>query len=223
MHIPRSIFMAAAAAALAAGTAHAAGNPQSADTPSFNEMDRNNDGALTRSEAQRHAKLIDQFDQVDDNGDGRLARGEYLQIMARQDLHTLRDSLAEFIDPQGKPPLAKGERTMAQQTMQEAPPAAASARLVRNVQGELQAQGVDPGPLDGIWGPRTHQAVREFQEANSLEATGQLNAPTLAALGIAGEESASAGQSRPRAPTFESADRNGDGHVSRDEFEAAFE
>jgi hypothetical protein len=200
--------MAAAAAALAAGTAHAAG-----DTPSFNQMDSNNDGALTRSEAQRHAKLIDQFAQVDDNGDGRLTRGEYLQIMARQDLHTLRDSLAEFIDPQGKPPLAKGPQLAeGQQVMNETPPAAASARLVRNVQGALQAQGVDPGPIDGIWGPRTHQAVLEFQEANSLEATGQLNAPTLAALGIADGESASAGQSRPtEQPTFESADRNHDG------------
>lgn len=194
MHIPRSILMAAAAAALAAGTAHAAGNAQSADTPSFNQMDSNNDGALTRSEAARHAKLMDQFDQVDDDGDGRLARGEYLQIMARQDLHTLRDSLAEFIDPQGKPPLAQGEQTTGQQALQDAPPAAASAQLVRNVQGELQAQGVDPGPIDGIWGPRTHQAVREFQEAQDLEATGQLNAPTLAALGITGEQSASAGR-----------------------------
>lgn len=163
MHIPRSIFLAAAAAALAAGTAHAAGEAQSGNTPGFNQMDRNNDGALTRSEASRHAKLIDQFAQVDDDGDGRLSRAEYLQIMARQDLHTLRDSLAEFIDPQGKPPLAKGQQTT-QETAQETLPGAASARLVRSVQ-----QGL----------------------------TGQLNAPTLAALGIAGEESASAGQSRP--------------------------
>lgn len=205
----RSKLSLAAALALATGAAYAA------DVPNFNQMDKDNDGSLTRSEAAGNPKLADQFQQVDDDGDGRLSRGEYLAIMARQDLYNLRENLAEFLDPDGKAPLAAGSQARGQQASSgqsaaqssasaggqrqpgpQAPGMAASNQLIRNVQEQLQAKGVDAGPADGIWGPQTHQGVREFQQAQGLQATGQLNAPTLAALGIPKEQSASAGQSR---------------------------
>ncbi len=66
--------------------------------------------------------------------------------------------------------------------------------LVRSVQQALRDKGVDAGPVDGIWGARTSDGVRRFQEQQGLETTGQLNAPTLAALGI-GKQQASAGES----------------------------
>lgn len=50
----------------------------------------------------------------------------------------------------------------------------------------LQAKGIDAGPVDGIWGPRTHRALREFQDWQGLDSSGQLDAQTLAALGIEG-------------------------------------
>ncbi|HVS19499.1 MAG TPA: peptidoglycan-binding domain-containing protein, partial [Planctomycetota bacterium] len=68
-------------------------------------------------------------------------------------------------------------------------------QFVRNVQDKLRAKGIDAGPVDGIWGPRTHAGLREFQQKQGLDATGQLNAPTLEALGIPGEAQAAAGQS----------------------------
>lgn len=72
-------------------------------------------------------------------------------------------------------------------------PKAADPQLVRNVQKELKAEGINPGPIDGIWGPKTSKGVRGFQKAQGLEETGQLNGKTLSALGIAGGQTAAAG------------------------------
>ena len=198
-----SIAVSAAAVSLALAYATPA---LGADVPNFNEMDRNNDGALTRSEAQGNPKLAERFSEVDGDGDGKLSRAEYLGIMARQDLHSLRENLAEFLQPEGKPPLAAaegqasagasagasaaGQDVPRAQPGQEVPPPV-SEQLVRDVQERLKGKGVDAGPVDGIWGPRTSSGVREFQEREGIDATGQLSVPTLAALGIL--ENAAAG------------------------------
>ena len=55
------------------------------------------------------------------------------------------------------------------------------ARL-RDVQLALRAAGFDPGSADGRMGPRTRQAVRDFQVANGLEADGKLGPRTWAKL-----------------------------------------
>lgn len=39
-------------------------------------------------------------------------------------------------------------------------------RLVRRLQGELLRLGCNPGPLDGIWGPRTAAALARFERAS---------------------------------------------------------
>lgn len=49
---------------------------------------------------------------------------------------------------------------------------------VRQVQEHLKAAGFDPGPVDGSMGPQTQQALREFQEAQGLPATGRLDEET---------------------------------------------
>ena len=193
---PISYFVPAAVALALAGPLHAA------DVPNFNQMDKNNDGQLSRSEAQGNPKLADQFTQVDGDNDGMLSRTEYLAIMGRQDLYNLRENLAEFLNPEGKPPLAAGGQQTGDASAgsaqaaggEQALPPAVDEQLVRNVQEALREKGMEAGPVDGIWGPRTHSALREFQQDEGLEATGQLNAQTLAALGIA-EGTASAGES----------------------------
>jgi hypothetical protein len=54
---------------------------------------------------------------------------------------------------------------------------------VRRVQESLKSQGQNPGPIDGIMGSRTHQAIRQFQKAEGLEQTGTLDEATLQKLG----------------------------------------
>jgi Putative peptidoglycan binding domain len=65
-------------------------------------------------------------------------------------------------------------------------PSSASPRrdLVRQVQERLQTVGFNPGTIDGSMGPQTSQALRSFQNAQGLRATGDLDEPTLNALGV---------------------------------------
>jgi general secretion pathway protein A len=55
---------------------------------------------------------------------------------------------------------------------------------VRILQQRLRNAGFTPGPIDGILGPKTRQAIRRFQEAHGLRATGHLNDATRQALGF---------------------------------------
>ena len=64
------------------------------------------------------------------------------------------------------------------------PGMAMNARIVKSAQQALQTNGQDPGPIDGHIGPKTKAALRAYQEANGLKATGKLDAETLQKLGV---------------------------------------
>jgi peptidoglycan hydrolase-like protein with peptidoglycan-binding domain len=53
---------------------------------------------------------------------------------------------------------------------------------VAEVQYFLQQWGYDPGPIDGIFGPKTDQAVRRFQSDHGLKADGIVGPVTEQAL-----------------------------------------
>jgi peptidoglycan hydrolase-like protein with peptidoglycan-binding domain len=54
---------------------------------------------------------------------------------------------------------------------------------VRKIQAALQKKGINTGPIDGIYGPLTKEAVRVFQDRYGIKATGDVNNQTLFALG----------------------------------------
>ena len=56
---------------------------------------------------------------------------------------------------------------------------------IRQVQQELRRKGFDPGPIDGINGPQTKEAVRSFQDRYGMNASGDISNKTLFALGAA--------------------------------------
>jgi His-Xaa-Ser repeat protein HxsA len=58
------------------------------------------------------------------------------------------------------------------------------ATQVRRVQEQLKAEGHDPGPIDGVMGPKTKAALKEFQRQENLQETGRIDAQTLEKLGI---------------------------------------
>ena len=88
MTFARSV-LAAAAMALACGVASAQDkqkDTQSAKEPrGFNEMDKNDDGKLSRAEAASKPQLLAKWKELDKDNDGSLSRTEYLREMARQD------------------------------------------------------------------------------------------------------------------------------------------
>lgn len=74
---------------------------------------------------------------------------------------------------------------------------AASSDLVRDVQRGLATRGYDVGPQDGVYGSSTEQALRRFQQDQRLNASGQIDSQTLAALGVAGGSSQRASAAAP--------------------------
>lgn len=68
-----------------------------------------------------------------------------------------------------------------------------SGSSVRNLQQALLEAGFDPGPIDGIFGPRTEQAVRDYQAANNLEVNGIAGDGTLAGLGLNADDTGDGG------------------------------
>src|SRR6266566_291410 len=58
-------------------------------------------------------------------------------------------------------------------------------RVTVDVQGQLQRDGYYDGPIDGVLGPMTREAIAAFQADNGLAVTSVIDEPTLATLGIA--------------------------------------
>jgi osmotically-inducible protein OsmY len=56
---------------------------------------------------------------------------------------------------------------------------------VRAAQQKLKNKGYDPGPIDGIWGPRTAAAVGEYQRKEKVTVTSRLDTETLGKLEVA--------------------------------------
>ncbi|MGI8959133.1 MAG: peptidoglycan-binding domain-containing protein [Bryobacteraceae bacterium] len=59
-----------------------------------------------------------------------------------------------------------------------------SRDTVRDAQQALKDKGYDPGPVDGIDGPLTRAAVRDYQQKENINADGRLGAKTLDTLGV---------------------------------------
>jgi len=62
---------------------------------------------------------------------------------------------------------------------------ASASPTVRSAQEALNAHGYNPGAADGVMGPGTESAVRDYQRAQGLPVTGTLDAATLSSLGVA--------------------------------------
>lgn len=61
---------------------------------------------------------------------------------------------------------------------------AVTVEQTMEMQRALTARNLYQGKADGLWGPKTESALRNFQTQNGLEVTGTLDEPTARALGI---------------------------------------
>lgn len=55
---------------------------------------------------------------------------------------------------------------------------------IKQIQKSLNSQGFDAGPVDGVWGSKVTSALQSFQQAQGLNASGQLDRETLSALNV---------------------------------------
>jgi cobalt/nickel transport protein len=60
----------------------------------------------------------------------------------------------------------------------------ATRDAIMAAQRALRSRGFDPGPIDGLMGPRTKRAIEAFQREESLPVTGSLSAELAARLGL---------------------------------------
>jgi peptidoglycan hydrolase-like protein with peptidoglycan-binding domain len=60
----------------------------------------------------------------------------------------------------------------------------ASVQNVKQAEQTLKKKGYDPGAIDGVMDSQLHQALSEFQRANRLPVTGNLDDQTARMLGI---------------------------------------
>jgi peptidoglycan hydrolase-like protein with peptidoglycan-binding domain len=76
-----------------------------------------------------------------------------------------------------------------------------NAEQVRRVQQKLNDMGYHAGSVDGVLGPQTASALRQFQQARNLDATGHIDSKTLAALNRepTGHPTSAVGRPEPRA------------------------
>ena len=100
MRLAQSLFfLVAAALALAVGTAKAEDKiGKDEKDPGFNQLDKNNDGYISRTESLGNPTLAKKFKDADKNGDGKLSRSEYLRTMTAQDLSTAKKKVANAVD-----------------------------------------------------------------------------------------------------------------------------
>lgn len=70
---------------------------------------------------------------------------------------------------------------------------------VKKVQEALKAEGHEPGPIDGKFGPQTQKALRSFQSARGLKDTGAIDEETLKQLGVQPREGSVPADTPPKA------------------------
>jgi His-Xaa-Ser repeat protein HxsA len=96
-------------------------------------------------------------------------------------LYTVRNHVRDYVDQFINAYLSVNPRPIGSAT-----PSSTSPRrdLIRQVQERLQTVGYNPGTIDGTMGPQTKNALLWFQNAQGLRSTGDLDEPTLNALGV---------------------------------------
>jgi peptidoglycan hydrolase-like protein with peptidoglycan-binding domain len=55
---------------------------------------------------------------------------------------------------------------------------------VKAVQQALKDKGHDPGAIDGLMGPKTRTALKDFQKKEGMKDTGRLDRDTMSKLGV---------------------------------------
>lgn len=91
----------------------------------------------------------------------------------------------------GKSGMSRSEGTGMQAGKESRSAGKWSKDKVKAVQEALKTKGFDPGEPDGVLGPKTSQALRDFQKSQNIQVTGRIDDKTASALGVEGGISSS--------------------------------
>ena len=120
-------------------------------------------------------KKTDKLDQ------GKLQGGKQSGIAGQSDDPTVKTQQTQS----GNTPVDKQDKAMRQTSgdtsMMNGRP---TRSAVKKIQEALRDKGNDPGAIDGIMGPKTREALKSYQTANNLPASGRINAETSRRLGV---------------------------------------
>jgi peptidoglycan hydrolase-like protein with peptidoglycan-binding domain len=84
--------------------------------------------------------------------------------------------------------------------------AGVTADNIKKAKEALKAKGLNPCPMDGVLDGKTQQALRDFQKANKLPVTGNLDPQTAEKLGVTLNEKGSIPQRGPGSSMPKSSD-----------------
>jgi peptidoglycan hydrolase-like protein with peptidoglycan-binding domain len=76
-------------------------------------------------------------------------------------------------------PGSNAQSNMANPSPSAVSPVRVTRGEVRQVQQKLHNEGLYQGRIDGLMGPQTHQALRQYQQKNGLQVTARLDQATL--------------------------------------------
>ncbi|HET7586995.1 MAG TPA: peptidoglycan-binding domain-containing protein [Gammaproteobacteria bacterium] len=76
------------------------------------------------------------------------------------------------------------QRILQEQAQGTGAPLHISPAVVRQIKQALNEAGYDLGHVDGNWGKQARKGLRNYQQAQGLAPTGQLNVATLRTLGV---------------------------------------
>jgi peptidoglycan hydrolase-like protein with peptidoglycan-binding domain len=113
------------------------------------------------------------------------------------------------------PASAQQSRSNQPSTAQQPPPAQQSMQEqnlskdeIQKIQQALDQKGFKSGQPDGVLGPETKNAIKEFQQKQGWNGTGELDNQTLSALGVStngqnatGQRPSTTGEQHPSNPS----------------------
>jgi peptidoglycan hydrolase-like protein with peptidoglycan-binding domain len=143
--------------------------------------------------------LIPEEQQEDDSFISSLGKGDYrmnlthlfVAVAAAFSLGAVAAGQSKQ-EPQAQSGQTEAQSSTTAQGAQTPAQTSQSSDTIKQAQEKLSSQGHDAGPADGKLGAKTQAAVKEFQQSKGLQASGQLDQPTLAALGVGSETPGSA-------------------------------
>lgn len=91
-----------------------------------------------------------------------------------------------FAEQSGSQQSQQSDPSMQQESQQQQGAMAQDPETIKQVQQALSNQGYNAGPADGKMGSKTKSALKKFQESQGMQASGNLDQQTLAALGVSG-------------------------------------